>query len=61
MVLANIYPHLMLDKKNKLNILKKFIYYRISLVATEIFREWKLYKKLTFKNVWAKNMQMTIF
>jgi hypothetical protein len=61
MILANIYPHLMLDKKNKLNILKHFIYYRISLVVTEIFREWKLYKKIPFKNVWADNMQMTIF
>ncbi len=61
MILANIYPHLMLDKKNKLNILKRFIYYRISLVVTEIFREWKLYKKIPFKNVWVQNMQMTIF
>ena len=61
MILANIYPHLMLDKKNKLNILKRFIYYRISLAVTEIFREWKLYKKIPFKNVWADNMQMTFF
>ena len=61
MVLASIYPHLMLDKKNKLNILKRFIYYRISLVVTELFREWRLYKKLPFKNVWSDNMQMTIF
>jgi len=61
MIIAKIYPHLMLDKKNKLNVLKRFIYYRISLAVTEIFREWRLYNKLNFKNVWAKNMQMTFF
>jgi len=60
MILANIYPHLMLDRKNKLIILKRFIYYRISLVVTEIFREWRLKNKVPYKGVWADYVQMSI-
>jgi len=44
MILSGIYPHLMLDKKKKINILKKFIYYRISLAISELLQNGKVIK-----------------
>lgn len=44
---ANAFSHLMLDKKNNLKILGKFIYYRITKVIRFCFLQSRLYKKKT--------------
>ena len=59
--LALLYSHLMLDRNNHFGKFKKFIYYRLSLVAAEIFKGFKRYTKLPYKGITTKEVQLSCF
>lgn len=55
------YQNLMTNRKNKINKIIEFIYYKLALVATEIFREFREYIKLPYKGIYKKVVQMSFF
>jgi hypothetical protein len=59
--LALLYTHLMLDRKSHFGKFKKFIYYRLALVAAEIFKGFKRYAKLPYKGLATKEVQLSCF
>ena len=57
---ADSFPNLMLDKKNDLSILNKFIYYRITKVVTYCFSLVKKYAKNIIKKNKQKDIQLCL-
>ena len=59
--LAHLYSNLMLDRKNHFGKFKKFIYYRLALVASEIFKGFKRYSKLPYRGIATGEVQLSWF
>ena len=59
--LAHLYANLMLDRKNHFGKFKKFIYYRLALVAAEIFKSFKRYSKLPYQGIATGEVQLSCF
>ena len=58
--LAEAFPSFLLDKKNNLNILYGFVYYRLSKLVKKVFSELSRYKKIKFKNYYHNQLQMKV-
>lgn len=58
--LAEAFPSLMLDKKNKLDILYGFIYYRLSKLIKKLFSETSRYRKVKYKNHYHNQLQLKV-
>lgn len=56
--LAEIFPSYLLDKKNKLDILYGFVYYRLFKVVKKVFSELTQYKKLKYKGKYHDSLQL---
>ncbi len=56
---AEMYQHIMLSKKSNLKELCKFIYYRLSVVVKNLFRDWKHYFVPKYQGCHAEWEQMT--
>jgi len=57
---AQTYTALMLESKNKLKYLSKFIYYRISKVISYCFQFMKIYRKILYKNPQSLQLQLEL-
>ena len=58
--LAEAFPELLLDKKNKLDILYGFVYYRLFKLTKKIFSGFLKYKKNVFKQSNYEKYQLKI-
>ncbi len=58
--LAEAFPSLLLDKKNNLNILYGFVYYRLSKLVKKVFSELSRYRKIKFKSYYHNQLQLKI-
>jgi len=58
--LAEAFPSFLLDKKNNLNILYGFVYYRLSKLVKKVFSELSRDKKIKFKNYYHNQLQMKV-
>ena len=56
--LAEVFPSLLLDQKNKLDILFGFAYYRLFKVVKKVFSEISRYRKIKFKNYYHNQLQL---
>lgn len=58
--LAEAFPTLLLDKKNNLEILYGFVYYRLSNLVKKVFSEISRYRKVKYKNCYHDQLQLKV-
>jgi len=58
--LAKVFTNLMLEKKNKLSELNKFVYYKLAAVIKYCFSKISLYQKVSFKNQQKEQLQLML-
>lgn len=58
--LAEVFPSFLLDKKNKIDILYGFVYYRLFKLVRKVFSELSRYRKLKFKDHYHNSLQLKV-
>jgi len=58
--IAKAFPHLLLEKKKKLEMLYGFIYYRLFKAVRKIFSEIRTYEKVRYKGYFHDQLQLRV-
>ena len=58
--LAKVFTNLMLEKKNKLSELNKFVYYKLASVIKYCFNKIRIYKEITYQTTQNEPMQIRV-
>ena len=58
--LAKVFTHLMLEKKNRLSELNKFVYYKLASVIKYCFNKIRIYKEITYHTEQNEPLQLTV-